>query len=355
MIVGIPKEKKEEEYRVGGIPETVFLLKEKGHKVFVETNAGFGVGFKDKDYINAGAEICETPEELYGKSQLIVKVKEPLPPEYSLLNKDHIIFTFFHFAADITMTEILLSKQLQCIAYELIEDNGKFPILAPMSEIAGKLAPQQGAKYLEKKNGGKGLLLSGAYKARKGKVVVLGGGVVGRNAATISFGMGAEVVILEVSAEKVEDLRKIFKGKCKVEIFSRDNILKEIKDVDLIVGAVMVAGEKAPKVIKKSDLKIIEDGSVLVDVAIDQGGSFETSRPTSHNQPTYIEEGVLHYCVPNMPGIVPLTSTYSLVAATTPYIMLLADKGIDAIKENIPLSKGYAVGNGKILSEKIVL
>ncbi len=158
MIVGIPKEKKEEEYRVGGIPETVFLLKEKGHKVFVETNAGFGVGFKDKDYINAGAEICETPEELYGKSQLIVKVKEPLPPEYSLLNKDHIIFTFFHFAADITMTEILLSKQLQCIAYELIEDNGKFPILAPMSEIAGKLAPQQGAKYLEKKNGGNGAL-----------------------------------------------------------------------------------------------------------------------------------------------------------------------------------------------------
>jgi alanine dehydrogenase len=321
----------------------------------VERNAGAGAGISDMDYANAGAEICETCDELYARSELIVKVKEPLPEEFSLLKQGQILFTFFHFAADAKMTETLVSKKVHCFAYELVEEEGNFPILAPMSEIAGRLAPQQGAKYLEKEYGGKGILLSGGYKSKKGKVVVMGGGVVGMNAALISCGMGADVVIFELSPARASYLEKHFGKKCRIQLSSRENIEKEIKDADVIVGAVMVAGAKAPKVLKKEDLKDIEDGSVLVDVAIDQGGCFETSRPTNHTQPIFIQDGVIHYCVANMPGVVPRTSTYALVAASTPYAVLLADKGIDVVKENLPLSKGYAIGNGRILSGRITL
>lgn len=356
MIVGIPKEKKKEEYRVGALPETVPVLSAKGHKVLVEKNAGAGIGLQDIDYINAGAEICTSPEELYSKSELIVKVKEPLPEEYPLLKSGQILFTFFHFAADVKMTETLLEKSVHCFAYELVEDDkNSFPILATMSEIAGKLAPQQGAKYLEKEYGGKGVLLSGGYKTRKGKVVVIGGGIVGMNAALISCGLEAEVVILELSPGKADFLKNHFGGKCRVAISSPENIAKEIKNADVVVGAVMIAGKKAPKVLSREDLDTMEDGSVLVDVAIDQGGCFQTSRPTNHSNPIFIERGIVHYCVANMPGIVPQTSTYSLVSSTTPYMIQLADKGIDAAKENEPLSKGYAIGQGKILSSKIQL
>lgn len=355
MLVGIPKEKKKEEYRVGGLPETVAALVSKGHKVFVEKDAGIGVGVRDEDYIRAGAQVCETPRELYGKCELIVKVKEPLPEEYPFLKNGQIIFTFFHFAADRKMTGTLLEKKIHCFAYELVEDRGHFPILGAMSEIAGRLAPQQGAKYLEKEYGGKGILLSGGHKTRKGRVVVIGGGIVGVNAALISLGLGADVVILELAPPRIESLKRHFGQRCKVAISSPANIEKEVKKADVIIGAVMVAGAKAPRVLRKKDLGKIEEGSVLVDVAIDQGGCFETSRPTNHSEPVFIEEGVLHYCVSNMPGIVPMTSTAALVASTTPHILLLADKGVDAVKENKPLSAGYALGDGRILSSKIAL
>ncbi len=355
MVIGIPKEKKTEEYRVGGLPETVALLREKGHTVVVETHAGIGAGIEDNDYVRAGAEICTTAKQVYERSQLIVKVKEPLPEEYPFLKSEHILFTFFHFSANIKMTETLVSKNVHCFAYELVEDKGVFPILAPMSEIAGRLAPQQGAKYLEKAYGGKGVLLSGGSNSRKGKVVIMGGGVVGMNAGLISYGMGAEVVIIEISSTRIKYLEKHFGNKYRIVQSCRENIEREIKNVDVVVGAVMVAGTRAPRLLSKEDLKMIEPGSVLVDVAIDQGGCFETSRPTNHLQPIFIEQGIIHYCVTNMPGIVPRTSTYALVAATTPYIVMLADKGIAATKENTPLSKGYAVGNGKIISDRIVL
>jgi len=354
MVIGVPREKKKEEYRVGCLPETVSLLAGKGHKVLVERGAGSGAGISDKEYVDAGAGICHTPGELYGKSRLIVKVKEPLPEEFPLLREGQILFTFFHFAADAAMTQTLIEKRVHCFAYELVEDKGGFPILAPMSEIAGRLAPQQGAKYLEKEYGGKGVLLSGGYKARKGRVVVVGGGVVGMNAASISCGMGADVVILELSPGRADFLKRHFGKRCRVEISSRENLEREIQSADVIIGAVMVAGARAPRVLGREDLDRIEDGSVLVDVAIDQGGCFETSRPTTHATPVFEERGVIHYCVANMPGIVPRTSTFSLVAAATPYTILLADKGIDGVKENLPLSRGYAIGNGKILNSRII-
>lgn len=354
MFVGIPREKKNHEYRVGGLPETVSILREKGHRVLVESGAGQGIGLQDRDYSDAGAEICSSPEDIYSKCQLVVKVKEPLPEEYPMLREEQIIFTFFHFASDRKMTEILLSKKVHCFAYELVEEEGAFPILAPMSEIAGRLAPQQGAKYIEKEFGGKGVLLSGGLGARKGRVVVIGGGIVGMNAASISCGMGAEVSILEISPARIEYLENLFKGTCRILQANRENKENEIRKADIIIGAVMIPGKKAPTVIGKEDLLKIEDGSVLVDVAIDQGGCFETSRPTNHNQPIFTLEGVIHYCVPNMPGVVPRTSTYSLVAAATPYTIMLADKGIDAPKNNMPLSRGYAIGSGKILNSNII-
>jgi len=283
-----------------------------------------------------------------------VKVKEPQPTEYQLLQEGQIIFTFFHFAANLQMTKVLLEKKVDCIAYELVEKDGCLPILTPMSEIAGRLAPQQAAKYLEKEYGGKGILLSGATGVKPGKVVIIGGGVVGFNAAKISAGLGAQVVILEINEKKIKYLKKTLPANCKVVSSNRENIKKEIKNVDAVIGAVLISGVRAPILLKREDLKEMEPGTVLVDVAIDQGGCFETSRGTTHRNPIYLLDGIVHYCVANMPGIVPRTSTYALSCATTPYILLLAEKGVKITQENLELKSGLAIQRGEIVNKSLL-
>jgi alanine dehydrogenase len=351
MVIGVPKEIKPEEYRVGMLPETVSMLVKKGHRVLVESNIGEGINVTDKQYAQAGAEVCDNPADIW-KSGLIVKVKEPLPSEYSFFREGQIIFTFFHFASNPEMTGVLLKKRLNCFAYELVEKNGHLPVLTPMSEIAGKLAVHQGAKYLEKGYGGKGICLSGATGVKKSKVVIIGGGVVGTNAAKVAAGMGADVVIMDISQEKIRSLKKTMRG-CRAILSNSENIRKEIRDADVVIGAVLVSGAKAPRVLTRDDLKIMEEGTVMVDVAIDQGGCFETSHPTTHKEPIYKKDGIIHYCVANIPGIVPRTSTYALVAATTPYIMLLADYGTAASQKSKPLDRGYALANGRILHKSL--
>lgn len=352
MIIGLPKEKKAEEYRVGMLPETVSTLARRGHKVLVESNAGMGINVADEQYKKAGAEICNNPGDVWKNSRLIVKVKEPLPSEYKFFRKGQIVFTFFHFASNPEMTKTLLKNGVNCFAYELVEKNGHLPVLAPMSEIAGKLAVHQGAKYLEKEYGGKGVCLSGAQGVKKSKVVVIGGGVVGTNAARVACGMGADVVITDISPAKIRSLKKTMK-KCRIMLSNRETIKKEIRDADVVIGAVLVSGAKAPKVLTGDDLKIMEEGTVIVDVAIDQGGCFETSRPTTHREPIYKKDGIIHYCVANIPGIVPRTSTYALTAVTAPYVLLLADYGTDAAKKNVPLGRSYALANGGILHKSL--
>ncbi|MFH0797617.1 MAG: alanine dehydrogenase [Candidatus Omnitrophota bacterium] len=353
MTIGIPKEVKVEEYRVGILPDTVSLLAQKGHQVLVGKSAGLGAGIRDEDYERAGAEIVSEASRIYRRSELVVKVKEPQPAEYQLLHEGQIVFTFFHFAANLEMTKVLLEKKVDCIAYELVEKNGCLPILTPMSEIAGRLAPQQTAKYLEKEYGGKGVLLSGATGVKPGKVVIIGGGVVGFNAATISAGLGAQVVILEINEKKIKYLKKNLPANCKVVPSSRENIKKETKDADAVIGAVLISGARSPILLKREDLKEMEPGTVLIDVAIDQGGCFETSRPTTHRNPVYLLDGIVHYCVANMPGGVPRTSTYALSYATAPYVLLLAEKGNRTTEQNPDLKKGLAIHNGKIVAKSL--
>ena len=352
MIIGIPKEIKEEEYRVGILPKTVKQLVELGHKVLVEKNAGIGAGIKDEDYEKEGAEIVEEHSYIFKNSELIVKVKEPLPSEFELLQEGQIIFTFFHFSSNQKMTENLIKKKVTCIAYELVEEDGGLIILRPMSEIAGKLSIQQGMKYLEKEYGGKGVLLSGAEGVNPGKVLILGGGTVGYNAAKIAYSIGAYVTIIEKNEEKIKFLKKEFPN-AKI-LFSDENTIKEeIKYSDVIIGAVLIPGRKTPILIKREDLKIIEKGTVLVDVSIDEGGVFETSHPTTHREPIFIYEGIIHYCVPNIPGVVPKTSTYALCNITEKYILQLAEYGLKATEISYGLKTGLAIKNGEIVNPKL--
>ncbi|MCM8808548.1 MAG: alanine dehydrogenase [Candidatus Omnitrophica bacterium] len=352
MIIGIPKEIKEEEYRVAILPKTVKKLVKKKHKVIIERNAGLGAGIKDIDYEKSGAEICEEHSYIFKNSELIIKVKEPLPLEYDLLQEGQILFTFFHFSSNKEMTETLIKKKATCIAYELLEENGVFVILKPMSEIAGKLSVQQGMKYLEKEYGGKGILLSGAEGVKCGKVVILGGGNVGYNAAKIADSIGAEVTILEINEVRMKFLKKVL-PKVKILYSNEKNIKDSIKKADLIIGAVLIPGRRPPKLIKKEDLKIIEEGTVMIDVSIDEGGVFETSHPTTHKQPIYNYEGIIHYCVPNIPGIVPRTSTFALCNVTEKYILQLANKGIKSIETSYGLKTGLAILNGEIVNPKL--
>lgn len=347
MIIGIPKEIKTEEYRVGLMPEGVMsIVAEKGNKVIVEKDAGAGAGFQDSDYEKAGAEIVSGLEEIYKKAELIIKVKEPQERELSLIRENQILFTFFHFSSNKKMTERLIERKATCVAYELVEENGTLPILKPMSEIAGKLSIQQGMKYLEKEYGGKGILLSGAEGVKKGKVVIIGGGTVGFNAAKIASGIGAEVTILEIDHQKMQFLKENFKN-AEILLSNEDNLMTSLKSADVIVGAVLIPGKKTPVLVKKEHLKIMEEGTVLVDVAIDEGGVFETSHPTTPREPVYIQEGIIHYCVANTPGIVPRTSTYALCNASFPYVKILAEKGEKAFEENLPLKKGLAIFKGE--------
>jgi len=351
MIVGVLREIKTEEYRVGLAPMGVRELVKQGHKVLVEKNAGIGSSFSDTLYSECGAEIVSR-DSIFESAELIVKVKEPQDSEISMMKPGQIVFTFFHFASNHEMTRALANKKVTCIAYELIEENGTRPILKPMSEVAGKLSIQQGMKYLKKEYGGKGVLLMGTETVPPGSVVVLGGGVVGSSAVGVALSLNAKVTIIEKSPEKREILKRRFPD-CDV-MDSKENIITErCQKADIIVGAVLLPGHRPPILIKKSDLESFEKGTVLVDVSIDEGGVFETSRPTTHKEPVFIDSGIVHYCVPNMPGIVPKTSTIALNFATMPYLKMLANMGESALEENSALKSGCAMLRGEIVHPAI--
>lgn len=341
MIVGILKEIKPQENRVCMTPSGVDMMKRKGHTVYVEKNAGMGSGFEDQQYIEAGATILDTAKEIYGISDMVMHVKEPQPSEFAMIKKGQILFTYLHLAADKDLTLALLKTESIGIAYETIEDNkGGLPLLAPMSEVAGRLAAQQGAKYLERTFGGRGLLLGGVTGTPSADVLVIGGGMVGIHAAKVACGMGANVIILDMNIDRLRYLSEIMPANCR-SLMSSPALIKElVKKADLVIGAVLVAGAKAPKLITRDMLQTMKKGSVIVDVAIDQGGCFETSKPTTHNDPVYEIDGVIHYSVANMPGAVPLTSTIALTNATLPYALKIADKGWKSVCED----KGFAKG-----------
>lgn len=348
MIVGVPKEIKDNEYRVGLTPASVRQLVDAGHSVLVETGAGEGSGFSDDDYRAAGASIVASAAEAWG-AEMVVKVKEPLPQEYDFLRPDLILFTYLHLAADERLTLAMRDSGVIGIAYETVElPDGRLPLLTPMSEVAGRMAVQVGAYYLEKMNGGRGKLLGGVPGVRPATVVIIGGGVVGTNAAKIALGMGANVVILDINVDRLRYLEEIFGGRLMTIASNTHNIAEAVKRADLLIGAVLVKGAKAPKLVTREMVSTMKPGSVIVDVAVDQGGCIETTRPTTHSNPTFFVDGVLHYCVANMPGAVPRTSTYALNNATLPYTLKLATHGLDAIRQDPALAKGVNVFKGHI-------
>ena len=356
MIVGLPKEIKNNESRVALTPGGVFELTKNNHTVYVQKGAGFDSGFGDADYIDAGANILPSIEEVYAIADMIVKVKEPIEEEYSLAKEGQIIFTYFHFASNQTLTDAMVASKAVCIAYETVDDNkGTLPLLTPMSEVAGRMAIQQGAKYLEKPIKGKGVLLGGVPGVRPGKVLILGGGVVGVQAAKMAAGLGAIVNILDINMDRLRYINDVMPNNVITEFSSEYNIRRHIKDADLIVGGVLIPGAKAPKLITRDMLKEMQPGTVIVDVAVDQGGCIETTKPTTHQDPIYIIDDVVHYCVANMPGAVPYTSTIALTNVTLPYVLQLANKGwVDACDSNIYLKKGLNIVKGEIVCEDIL-
>ncbi|MGH1460802.1 MAG: alanine dehydrogenase [Neptuniibacter sp.] len=350
MRIGIPKEVKVHEYRVGMTPIGVKELTAKGHQLFVEKMAGDKIGFSDLDYQQAGAEICNDAEEVWLQAQMIIKVKEPLPEEISQLREDHILFTYLHLAASEKLTDALINSGCTSIAYETITDQyGRLPLLAPMSEVAGRMSVQAGAHCLEITQQGRGVLLAGVPGVSPGKVVILGGGVVGSNAAQMAVGLGADTTIFDKSPGKLRELDAQFHGRLKTCYSTREQILAAISEADLVIGAVLIPGSAAPKLVRRADLQQMPKGSVIVDVAIDQGGCFESSRPTTHQNPTFVESGVVHYCVANMPGAVARTSTLALTNATLPYIEILADGNyLDLFKGNTGFAAGLNIHRGEI-------
>ncbi len=348
MDIGVPREIKDQEFRVGLSPSSVRTLTDRGHRVVVETNAGLGSGFTDGDYRVAGAEI-EDAAAAWGQS-LVVKVKEPLKSEYDYLAKGQLLFTYLHLAADRGLTEALIQSGTTAIAYETVEtDDRRLPLLSPMSIIAGRLAVQFGARYLERQQGGRGVLLGGVPGVKPGRVVILGGGVVGTEAAKIAIGMGAQVQLLDVNVDRLTVLESIFGSRVELLYSTTAHIEAVIPEADLVIGAVLVPGRKAPTLVTRGLVEAMGDGSVVVDVAVDQGGCIETLRPTSHSQPTYVEAGVVHYGVPNMPGAVPWTATQALNNSTLPYVLLLADKGLGAIDRSPALGRGVNVRENKLI------
>ena len=350
MIVGVLKEIKAEENRVCMTPAGVEIMKQNGHTVLVEKNAGQGSGFNNKAYEAAGAEIVDTPGEIFKRAKMVMHVKEPLPSEYDLIRKDQIIFTYLHLAAAEELTNILIKSGSISIAYETIQKaDGSLPLLTPMSEVAGRMAIQQGAKYLEMAQGGHGVLLGGVPGVDPGTVVVIGGGIVGINAAKMACGLGAKVYILDMNLERLRYLSDVMPSNCFLLMSKPSTIRRLIKEADVVVGAVLIPGAKAPKLLTRKMLKTMKKGSVLVDVAIDQGGCFETSKATTHNKPIYKVEGVVHYCVANMPGAVPKTSTLALTNATLPYAVEIANNGWKkAMKQNPEIKLGANVVKGKV-------
>lgn len=355
MIIGVPKEIKNHEYRVGMIPASVRELVSHGHQVYVETNAGSGIGFSDDDYIAVGASILPTAADVFAKAEMIVKVKEPQAIERAMLKEGQILFTYLHLAPDFPQTEELIKSKAVCIAYETVTDNmGRLPLLAPMSEVAGRLSIQAGAQTLEKSRGGSGLLLGGVPGVAPAKVVVLGGGVVGANAARMAIGLRADVTILDRNIDTLRKLDEEFQGRANVVYSTADAIEKYVLEADLVIGAVLIPGAAAPKLVTQQHIKRMKPGSAVVDVAIDQGGCFETSHPTTHAEPTYIVDDVVHYCVANMPGAVARTSTFALNNATLPYIVKLANKGYQkALLEDAGFLKGLNVIHGKVTYKEV--
>ena len=349
MIIGVPKEIKNNENRVAMTPAGVAELKHNGHTVYVQHTAGEGSGFSDDEYIAAGAQILPTIEAVYDIAAMIVKVKEPIEPEYKLIKKDQVVFTYFHFASDRKLTEAMIASRGVCIAYETVRlADHSLPLLVPMSEVAGRMSIQEGARFLEKPQGGKGILLGGVPGVPPAKVLVLGAGVVGRNAALMAVGLGADVTIADISLPTLRHVAETM-PRVKTLYSSRHNIESQLPDVDLVVGSVLIPGAKAPKLITRDMLKLMRPGSVIVDVAIDQGGCFETSRPTTHSEPTYVVDGVVHYAVANIPGAVPRTSTLALTNATLPYAVRLANKGWrQACREDAALAQGVNMVDGKV-------
>ena len=330
MLIGVPKEIKTREYRVGMTPAGVRALVANGHKVVVEKNAGDGSGIEEAEYTRAGASIVATAADAWA-ADMVVKVKEPLPAEYGFFRKDLILYTYLHLAPEPELTKELAKKGVAGVAYETIQlEDGSLPLLRPMSEVAGRMAVQVGATCLEKEHGGKGVLLGGVPGTRRGRVVILGGGVVGRNAATIAIGMGAQVTVLDVRAETMAYLEDVFGGAIETLYSNAENIEQSVRRADLVVGAVLVPGARAPHLVNEDHLKQMQKGSVVVDVAVDQGGCISTCRPTTHDNPTYEVHGVVHYCVANMPGAVSHTSTWALTNTTVPYAIAIANKGIVA-------------------------
>lgn len=349
MKIGLPKEIKDNEYRVGLTPAGVNALVNAGHEVFVQKSAGEGSGFADDQYVKAGGKLLETADEVWQTGDMIVKVKEPIAPEYPRMRENQLLFTYLHLAPEFELTKQMMDRKVTGVAYETITDHhGRLPLLTPMSEVAGRMSVQVGATYLEKMNGGKGILLGGVPGVPAANVLIIGGGVVGTEAAKMAVGLGARVTILDRDLNRLRQLDDIFLSKVQTMASSRYAIEEAIAHSDLVIGAVLVVGAAAPKLVTRDMLKLVPQGAVLVDVAVDQGGCFETTHATTHSNPTYYEEGVLHYCVANMPGAVPRTSTFALTNATLPYAVALASKGFErAIAEDAGLKEGVNTYAGK--------
>jgi len=351
MIIGVPKEIKPAENRVGMTPAGVLEMVKAGHTVYVQSGAGKGTDFYDEDYAAAGAKVLPTIEEVYAIAEMIVKVKEPIEPEYKLIKENQLLFTYFHFASCEPLTKAMIEQRAICLAYETVETpDRKLPLLIPMSEVAGRMAPQEGAKYLERTYGGRGLLLGGVPGVPPAKVLVIGGGVVGTQAAKMAAGMGADVTIMDLNLDRLRYLDDVMPENVNTLVPNEMTIREAVKDFDLIIGAVLIPGAKAPKLITRDMLPTMKQGTVLVDVAIDQGGCFETSKPTTHQDPTYMIDDVIHYTVANMPGAVPFTSTLALTNATLPYALQLANKGWQkACQENSALKLGLNIVKGDVV------
>lgn len=354
MIIGVPKEIKNNENRVAVTPAGVSEFVKHGHTVYVQSTAGNGSGFSDEEYKNAGAQILPTIEEVYSIAEMIVKVKEPIEQEYSLIKENQLLFTYFHFASYEPLTHAMIKSNAVCLAYETVERDRSLPLLVPMSEVAGRMSIQEGAKYLEKPMGGRGVLLGGVPGVKPANVIVLGGGIVGTQAAKMAAGLGANVTIMDVNLNRLRQLDDIMPPNVNTQYSNEYNIREAIKTADLVIGGVLIPGAKAPKLITRDMLPTMRKGAVIVDVAIDQGGCFETSKPTTHAEPVYEVDGVMHYCVANMPGAVPYTSTLALTNATLPYAIQLANKGWKkACSDNNDLRLGLNVVNGKVVYQGV--
>lgn len=350
MIVGILKELKAAENRVSMTPAGVEVMTARGHSVLVETTAGVGSGFSDEDYRAAGAEVIATPAEIFRRAELVMHVKEPQPDEYPLIRPGQIVFTYFHFAASEPLTRAMIDSGAVCLAYEtIVGTDGSLPLLTPMSEVAGRMAAQEAAKYLERSQGGRGILLGGVPGVEPASVLVIGGGVVGTQAARMACGLGAKVYLLEMNLDRLRHLSEVMPGNCFPLMSSPATLRQLLRQADVVIGAVLLHGARAPKLVTREMLATMQPGAVLVDVAIDQGGCFETSRPTTHADPTYVVDGIVHYCVANMPGAVPLTSTLALTNATLPYALRIADAGWRKVARQDPgVAEGLNLVAGKV-------